>query len=1072
MAPTHHKLTRLAAALLALPLTGQAAVNFSSSYSQNFDTLAASGTNNAWTNDTTLPGWSLFKQPAPGTAITAYNADNGGSNAGTFYSYGSTGASDRALGGLGSGGAYFGSPAAGAVAGWIAFSATNTSGATIDTLNLAYDGEQWRNGGNATAQTMVLEYGFGATFSAVSTWTAAGSAFNFTSPVATASAAAVDGNNAGRSARTGSLTGLNWTNGTTLWLRWIENNDAGNDHGLALDNFSLSTTGAAPSLSINDVSKTEGDSGTTTFTFTVSLSAPAGAGGVSFDIATADGTATAPGDYTAQALTGQSIPQGSTSHTFTVAVNGDTTVESNETFFVNVTNLTGADVADAQGQGTINNDDIATTPIHDVQGSASTSPLLGQTVTVSGIVTADLQASNQLSGFFLQEPEGNDDGDPATSEGIFVFCSSCATPVNVGDRVQVTGTVQEFNGLTEIGSVSAVGVVSTGNALPAISSITLPEPTDGELERYEGMYVDLPDMTVQQNYFLGRYGQLTLGYGGRLRQPTNIYDAGSIDAQNLADLNARSLVVLDDGSSSQNPNPTPYIGQDDTVRAGDTVANLVGVLDFGPINSDTSVRDYRLHPTSAPVFTRANARATAPDPVGGNLKVASANVLNYFTTLDESGSPGCYPGGTRADCRGADSLDELDRQADKLVRELAALDADVVGLMEIENNGPTAVGDLVSRLNALVGSGSYTYVQDPIEYQNHSANGTTDAIKVAMIYKPGKVTPVGSAQALDSAAFSIGRAPMAQTFQANANDARFTVVVNHFKSKSSCPASGPDIDQGDGQGCFNATRVAQAQALLGFIADLKATSGDDDVLVIGDLNAYGQEDPVQTLVGGGLIDQLAARIAHPYSYVFDGLAGYLDHALTTASLGTQVAGVTEWHNNADEPSFIDYNLEFKQPACAACEPDLYTQAPYRASDHDPVLIGFNLARSAFAGNSSNNALTGTAGGDQLTGNGGKDTLTGLGGKDWFVYNSVTDGIDTITDFTPGTDQIVLTQLLQSLHIGSANPIVAGHVVCAAQGADSSLAIDPDAGGPAAKRVLAIVKSVGCGSLLQTLNFTF
>jgi autotransporter-associated beta strand protein len=211
------------------------------SYSQDFNSLATNGSNVTWANNSTVAGWSLFNKTP--TAITTYNPDAGGGNGG-FYSYGSSGAVDRALGGVGSGGAYFGNPSTGTVAGWIAAAFSNNSGGSASSVSISYDGEQWRNGGNTSAQTMVLQYGFGSTFTGVSSWTAAGSAFNFASPIATSTAGALDGNNsANRSAgRGGTLSGLSWANGSTLWLRWIENNDAGNDHGLAIDNFSFSTS--------------------------------------------------------------------------------------------------------------------------------------------------------------------------------------------------------------------------------------------------------------------------------------------------------------------------------------------------------------------------------------------------------------------------------------------------------------------------------------------------------------------------------------------------------------------------------------------------------------------------------------------------------------------------------------------------------------------------------------------------------------------------------------------------------------------------------------------------------------
>jgi hypothetical protein len=218
-------------------------VNFNGTYTQDFDKLATSGTSNPWANDTTIAGWSLFSQAANGTPITTYIADDGSSNPGSFDSYGTTGATDRALGGLASSGTYFGSPASGAIAGWIAFAANNTTGATINTIRVNFDGEQWRNGGNTSAQKMVLQYGIGATFGAVSTWNTPGTTFDWSSPIVGATAAALDGNAAANKVINvgGALTNLNWANNDTLWLRWVDNNDVGNDHGLAIDNFSLTS---------------------------------------------------------------------------------------------------------------------------------------------------------------------------------------------------------------------------------------------------------------------------------------------------------------------------------------------------------------------------------------------------------------------------------------------------------------------------------------------------------------------------------------------------------------------------------------------------------------------------------------------------------------------------------------------------------------------------------------------------------------------------------------------------------------------------------------------------------------
>jgi predicted extracellular nuclease len=274
---------------------------------------------------------------------------------------------------------------------------------------------------------------------------------------------------------------------------------------------------------------------------------------------------------------------------------------------------------------------------------------------------------------------------------------------------------------------------------------------------------------------------------------------------------------------------------------------------------------------------------------------------------------------------------EFVRQRDKIVASLSAINADVVGLMEIQNNDDIAVSYLVEQLNAALGAGTYAVVPKP------AATGT-DAIRVAMIYKPKSVSLVGAALS-DGNAMN-NRAPIAQTFKA-ANGGRFSLVVNHLKSKGGCSGStGGDADSGDGQGCWNATRLAQVERLRDyFLPQVKAAANDADVLIVGDMNAYGMEDPIRVLNAAGYVNEIERFVrpaGTPYSYVFGGESGYLDHALASTSLSAQVAGVTEWHNNADEPDAIDYNIE-------ATGQDPYVANPYRASDHDPVVVSLNLA---------------------------------------------------------------------------------------------------------------------------------
>lgn len=213
-------------------------------YKQDFDALAASGTGNSWVNNSTIMGWYLFDRFAG--AITSYDAGNGSVGTGKFYSFGGASAADRALGGIGSGGAYFGSPSSGSIAGWIAASFVNNTGGTLSGFTANWDGEQWRNGGNTASQTMAFEYGFGATFAEVASWTAPGGSFNWISPVIGDPAAAVDGNDAGHATGVGGTIGsIDWANDQTLWLRWVERNDTGNDHGLAIDDFSFTAHGAS-----------------------------------------------------------------------------------------------------------------------------------------------------------------------------------------------------------------------------------------------------------------------------------------------------------------------------------------------------------------------------------------------------------------------------------------------------------------------------------------------------------------------------------------------------------------------------------------------------------------------------------------------------------------------------------------------------------------------------------------------------------------------------------------------------------------------------------------------------------
>jgi Ca2+-binding RTX toxin-like protein len=319
----------------------------------------------------------------------------------------------------------------------------------------------------------------------------------------------------------------------------------------------------------------------------------------------------------------------------------------------------------------------------------------------------------------------------------------------------------------------------------------------------------------------------------------------------------------------------------------------------------------------------------------------------------------------------------------------------------------------------------------------------------------------------DTAAIN-NRPPLAQTFAA-ANGERVTLVVNHLKSKGSCPApSDPDAagntDAGDGQGCWNARRVQQAQQLRGFVAQLQNNSGSNDVMLIGDFNAYGQEDPIYDLTSSGYVDQSGRFESMGYSYVFDGTAGRLDHAISSAGLSSKVSGTAHWHIDADEGLQQDYNLEFKQPACPTCAPDPFDGSlPYRASDHDPVLIGLSLFKT-LKGTGGRDTLVGSAGDDILIGGVGADTLTGGAGINIFSYASMRDAGDVVTDFLPGKDLLDLRALLAGLGWNGNDPVAEGFVRFVGLAIGTSVQIDNDGPGPAAARPLLTLLGVSPAQL--------
>lgn len=597
-----------------------------------------------------------------------------------------------------------------------------------------------------------------------------------------------------------------------------------------------------------------------------------------------------------------------------------------------------------------------------IQGTGTSAALTG-TQTIEGIVTRAFPGLTALSGFFVQEEDADSDGNPLTSEGIFVHDPSNLFTGNVGDKVRVAGNVTEYVSTTLAPTETLTEITPTtvqnlgASSLPAATPLTFPVANVADLERYEGMLVTASassgSLVVTEYFELGRFGSVVLSSGGlnnvagtdnRLDQYTQFY-APNVPgyAAYLAD-NARRSIVLDDASGVQNPaniilgrlgNP---LSASNTLRGGDAVSGITTILDhrFG---------DYRLQTATGINFQPTNPQPVNPPSVGAaTLKVASFNILNYFTDLTLSSSTrfiNCN--GNSIAPRGASTAQEFTRQRDKTIQAIVQSGVDVMGLNEMENNGfgaNSAIQDLINGLNAVAGAGSFTFI--------NSGCISSDAITVAIIYKPAKVTPAGIPAAIPfaygSGAFTtVGRRALAQTFQQNSNSEVFTVVANHWKSKGSSAGGAGDNDANDGQARSNGTRTRQAQDVVSWLNTKPTGSDDPDYVILGDLNAYAQEDPLTTLYAAGYANLVPNTT---YSYVFDGQVGALDHGLRSASLQNQISGADKWHINSDEPTVLDYNTDFKTANQIA---SLYAPDQFRTSDHDPVIIGLALGSTCAGG---------------------------------------------------------------------------------------------------------------------------
>lgn len=604
------------------------------------------------------------------------------------------------------------------------------------------------------------------------------------------------------------------------------------------------------------------------------------------------------------------------------------------------------------------------TPIADIQGTEDASPMQGETVKTRGVVTAAYPTGG-LGGYFVQTAGsgGADDATPGASDGIFVYSPDTVADVSIGDFLELTGTASERYGQTQL-TVSASGMTRLDEPAEAVKAVEGAFPDDAaEREALEGMLVQPSgELTVSDNYNANTYGEIALATGdGVLRQPTDVARPGSAEAEAIEAENLAREVILDDGATvdyldSDQDVPLPYLSQDAPVRVG-AAATFTSpvVLGFG-------FDKWRFQPTTQLTGDNAEAvqpaefsdtRSAAPEEVGGQVSLASFNVLNYFTTTgdqlsgctyyeDREGNPITVRGG--CDARGAANAESLERQETKIVEAISDLDASVVSLMEIENSArfgkdrDSALQTLVTRLNEAAGTEKWAFVPSPTDVP-----AAEDVIRTALIYQIAEVAPQGESVILDDEdAFSNAREPLSQAF-APKDDAgtaetekTFVTVSNHFKSKGSGEGPGNE-DTGDGQGFSNADRVKQANALVDFAGQQQTAADTDYVYLLGDFNSYTQEDPMQVFYDAGYKD-VAAEMTDGSTYVLQGRTGSLDHVLALDAGDAETAfdavtGADIWDINSVEPIASEYS-RFNYNVT-----DLYSPDRYRASDHDPVLVG-------------------------------------------------------------------------------------------------------------------------------------
>lgn len=554
------------------------------------------------------------------------------------------------------------------------------------------------------------------------------------------------------------------------------------------------------------------------------------------------------------------------------------------------------------------------TPISEVQGRGDASPLAGHQVTVEGILTFDARMDGSFGGFYLQQADDETDDDPATSEALFIYTRKKTG--SRGDRLRITGTVKEFHGLTELTRIKTIKNCGTAE-LPERRPLTRLKPN--ALESLENMRVKtVQPLTVIDSWNLARFGELTLAMGDQIA-PTEYTEPGPL-AVKIANRNQQQRIRLDDGRGNRNPRPIPWppggLSDDSTVRGGDTIQELTGVLDY-------RFSAWRIQPETSPVFESVNARRPAPKrPEKRHMRVMTLNLENYFNGDGEGGD---FP-----TARGAQTASGFERQHQRLLAAIKQPDPDVLAVTELENDGYSKTSALAELARAL--GSQWKFVATP------GADGG-DEIRTSLLFRRDRIATESRAERLNTGLFQHqGRPPLAQILRLKGQSLAVRVVVTHLKSKSCRDADEHNRNRNNGQGCYAQRRKKSAAAVVQWLEHLPQPPDLEGTLITGDFNSYFRETAMQVFAKAGYTSMV--HHFHPctpkqcdhYTYRYKGVKGSLDYALASPSLKSRILSARTWSINADEPRALGYKNTLPGTA----------DSLWRSSDHNPVItdIGF------------------------------------------------------------------------------------------------------------------------------------